>query len=151
MQLHIRTATVQDLRQVKHIDEALFKEDAYPMFVLRQFLDVSGHLFKVAVLNEAVAGYVLGSYNVADTTAWFLSLGVLPEYRGKGIGEALMHTLMNDVKGRGANAVYLTVHPENASAIKLYGKLGFRTEFTDPDYYLDGSPRLVMRNIIPQV
>ncbi|MEJ8802437.1 GNAT family N-acetyltransferase [Pontibacter sp. H249] len=144
MALYLRAATVEDLKAVKAIDEALFGEDTYPLFALRQMLDITEGLFKVALLDDKVVGYAIGHYNSEAKQAWLLSLGVLLAYRGQGIGEKLTHTLLAEVEAKGANTSYLTVHPDNKQGINIYKKLGFVEHHSVSDYYGDGIPRLIM-------
>jgi predicted GNAT family acetyltransferase len=49
-----------------------------------------------------------------------------PEFQGRGYAGALMSILMRKIAQRGETPL-LHVRPENASAIRLYEKLGFRT------------------------
>lgn len=52
---------------------------------------------------------------------------VLPEFRGKGIGKKLVVECLNKMKVVGVKVVGLQVLTENRAAIKLYEKLGFKT------------------------
>ncbi|MDX5422961.1 MAG: GNAT family N-acetyltransferase [Hymenobacteraceae bacterium] len=143
--LHIRNAEVKDLQAIKEVDQLLFQADAYPMFVLRQLFDITGELTKVALVESKVAGYAIGHYNAEKAEAWFLSLGVLPAYRGQRIGEGLMLALIEEVQARGAAVIQLTVHPANTAARKLYERLGFKVHKRVEDYYFDAIPRMLMR------
>ncbi|WP_162052488.1 GNAT family N-acetyltransferase [Pontibacter pamirensis] len=142
--MNIRAAEVEDLQQVKAIDQLLFEEESYPIFALRQFLDISYGLMKVVEIGREIIAYCIGHYNSEKKEAWFLSLGVLPEYRGRKIGESLTTNLVEEVKAMGATTVNLTVHPENKPGISIYERLGFETQENTENYYLDHSPRLVM-------
>jgi ribosomal protein S18 acetylase RimI-like enzyme len=53
-------------------------------------------------------------------------LYTLPEYFGKGVGEALMKTCFDDAKQSGFEAVWLGVWEHNLRARAFYRKLGFR-------------------------
>ena len=44
-----------------------------------------------------------------------------------------------------AKEICLTVHPDNASAIKIYKDLGFEVLLESDNYYLDEELRLVMK------
>lgn len=55
-----------------------------------------------------------------------VALTVLEAYRRKGIGQALLRALLYAATGeRNLHRVWLSVRPDNASAIRLYEKLGF--------------------------
>ncbi len=53
-----------------------------------------------------------------------LSIEVLPDFRGRGIGTALLGRALEDCRGR-FEIVKLEVLPENAAGQRLYRKLGF--------------------------
>lgn len=142
--LIIRQAHLSDLRDVKAIDQLLFGTDSYPLFVLRQFFDISGEHFLVAETEGEVVGYMLAHYDQDRLQGWLLSLGVLPAHRGKRIGEKLMGACMGLMETKGVAMLYLTVHPDNAAGINIYTRLGFEVQESLPDYYLDNSPRLLM-------
>jgi ribosomal-protein-alanine N-acetyltransferase len=65
------------------------------------------------------------------------NVGVLPEYRGLGIGELLMRSLMAAAKTRGAKKMTLEVRKSNYIAQNLYSKLGFEPIGIRRGYYLD--------------
>jgi GNAT superfamily N-acetyltransferase len=60
-----------------------------------------------------------------------LSIAVLPEYRGRGIGTRLMEFLLND-PAAGMTGVSLSVTAENP-AVRLYRRFGFETVETIGD------------------
>jgi len=53
-------------------------------------------------------------------------IGVAPEYRGQGIGEKLVNTLVERGRDRGSRIAALDVSVENPRAQALYERLGFR-------------------------
>ncbi len=61
-------------------------------------------------------------------------LGVLPEYRGKGFGRAVLLRAVERLKEAGAKEVMLQVVTENANALHLYESCGFQVTST-MDYY----------------
>lgn len=143
--MNIRAATVQDLLHIKQIDSTLFQEDSYPLFVLRQFLDISNGLLQVAETAGTVAGYTLGHYNPEKAEGWILSLAVLPDYRGQQAGYKLTASVLAEMEAKGAVHTYLTVYPDNLSALALYRRLGFSDYAASGNYYQDHSPRTIMR------
>ena len=58
--------------------------------------------------------------------AKILGLAVLPEFRGKGIGRALVQRCVSAAKKRGCSRVVMFVAEDNAAAQSLYSKFGFR-------------------------
>ena len=59
-------------------------------------------------------------------------LGVKAEYRGRGVGRALLGAIESEARRRGACKVTLEVLSGNAPAKALYAALGFATYALDP-------------------
>ena len=57
-----------------------------------------------------------------------LGMGLVPEYRGRGIGERLARGAIDAAFAAGMERVELEVFASNAAAIALYDKLGFVVE-----------------------
>lgn len=57
-----------------------------------------------------------------------LGMGILKEYRGQGIGKALMQTALEKAQSSGLTRVELTVRERNTHALDLYKKFGFCVE-----------------------
>ena len=55
-------------------------------------------------------------------------MGLLPEYRGKGLGRKLAERAISDARARGIERIELEVFASNTRAIQLYEKLGFAHE-----------------------
>lgn len=55
-------------------------------------------------------------------------MGLLPEFRGHGVGERLARAVMDAALARGAERIELEVFASNARAIRLYERLGFVRE-----------------------
>ena len=58
------------------------------------------------------------------TSAFVKDLGVHPDWRGRGVGKALLLTAFRTFKERGALSVGLKVQAGNAGAIRFYEKMG---------------------------
>ncbi|MBB6097795.1 ribosomal protein S18 acetylase RimI-like enzyme [Deinobacterium chartae] len=56
-----------------------------------------------------------------------LHLNLLEAARGRGAGRALLEAYLNQLRDRGVPGVHLSTTLENAAAVQLYRKLGFRT------------------------
>jgi diamine N-acetyltransferase len=54
-------------------------------------------------------------------------MGVKAEFRGHGIGRALMHSIAEWASAKGATAIELNVYEFNQEAIAFYQRLGFDT------------------------
>lgn len=70
-------------------------------------------------------GLLIGSA-LCWTSGFVKDLVVHEAWRGRGLGEALMRHALEIFAARGAPAVELKVHADNASAIRLYERVGMR-------------------------
>jgi ribosomal protein S18 acetylase RimI-like enzyme len=57
-----------------------------------------------------------------------LGMGLLSDYRKKGLGEKLLGAVLEKAKEFGLEKVELNVYTSNTAAIKLYKKMGFTEE-----------------------
>jgi len=95
------------------------------------------------------AGFLLGSE--AGGEAEILSIGVLPDFRARGIGGALVADFAARMRQRGATALFLEVSVNNTTAISLYKRQGFTNVGLRKAYYApepgaaSASDALVMR------
>ena len=87
----------------------------------------------VAAEEDTVAGYI-GSQTVIDETD-MMNVAVHPDFRRKGIAEALVNTLVGNLKKMGSRCLTLEVRASNAPAIALYEKLGFAEIGRRKNYY----------------
>ena len=103
-----------------------------------------------ARLNNGASGFggfVLGREAAGESE--ILTVAVSSKYPRQGLGWRLMLAALRDVRGRGADTMFLEVDEGNAPASGLYRKLGFRTMAERKGYYelKDGrkTTALVMR------
>lgn len=84
----------------------------------------------VALDDERVVGWcdILPEWAHALRHRGTLGMGVLPDYRGKGIGRALLSTCLEKARANGITRVELEVRVDNESAIRLYESVGFESE-----------------------
>jgi RimJ/RimL family protein N-acetyltransferase len=79
----------------------------------------------------AVAGgEILGSIHVEPSRHGFGEIGmaVVREWRGRGVGSALLAAAIEWARERGLHKLSLSVFPHNAAGIALYRKFGFVEE-----------------------
>ncbi len=87
-------------------------------------------LTKLALINGQVIGFYLSEVFEKDLKqAWLEIVGVLPEYRGKGLGTALTAHALHSYKKAGFDSCWLGVDDENiTNAKRIYVNLGFVQE-----------------------
>lgn len=90
-----------------------------------QFMQEASFVMR-PVTGDRPIGMVLTS-TVAERVGHTTQICVAPGYQGHGIGRVLMEHSIQALKRRGYEALSLTVTASNASAVRLYEHLGFRT------------------------
>jgi ribosomal-protein-alanine N-acetyltransferase len=109
--------------------------------------------FIVAEVDEKVVGYIMCKIEFGFSNfrklgfvkkGHVVSVAVLDQHRGKGIGKALMLEGINGVVSRKSDEIYLEVRISNIQAIRMYQKLGFQIKSRLRSYYRDGEDAYLM-------
>lgn len=135
MEIKFRPMTLDDIDGVLAIEKASFtlpwsREAFYNELVHNRYAK-----YVVMEHDGRIIGYC-GMWVVIDE-AHITNVAVLPEYRGKKLGEALMRTMMDTAKQLGAMTMTLEVRVSNYIAQSLYRKLGFLNGGIRKGYYTD--------------
>ena len=107
--------------------------EAPPLESVRAFvLDNISHGYPqlVAVLAGQVVGWcdVVPKPRPIYAHVGVLGMGLLPEFRGQGLGDRLIRQTLAAARAFGLTRVELSVRENNASAIALYKRVGFGIE-----------------------
>ncbi len=86
----------------------------------------------LAESEEEIIGKV--HLQVSSGIGGIYGLGVLPEYRGKGYGRAILLKAVEKLKAVKAEQIMLQVAAENENALSLYKSCGFE-EMSVMDYF----------------
>ena len=73
-----------------------------------------------------------------------VSVAVLDEFRGNGIGSALVEEAFKGVREKQCDEMYLEVRCSNTEAVKLYERLGMSVKQRLKSYYRDGEDAYMM-------
>lgn len=79
-----------------------------------------------------------------EDEAHITMLGIHPQSQGRGLGQALLTSLLTLARLEQANRATLEVNVANSAAVKLYQKLGFKTAGRRPHYYDNGEDALIL-------
>lgn len=85
-----------------------------------------GIIFIMDGENAAAYNWTQRIQNVHGHVGFVAMTGVHPDYRGNGLGTAIVVSGMEHLVSKGVNAVELEVDAENTPARELYLKLGYR-------------------------
>jgi ribosomal-protein-alanine N-acetyltransferase len=125
----------EDIDQVLEIEHASFatpwsREAFYNELNMNKFA-----VYIVLEVDKKVVGYC-GVWVVIDE-AHVTNIAILPEYRGRKFGEALMQNLFDVARTMGAKSMTLEVRVTNYVAQSMYRKFGFQKGGLRKNYYTD--------------
>jgi len=143
--MEILPANLRDLGPLRHVEQACFPKDAWPLLDLMAVLTFPEVIRLKAVADGRMVGFIAGDPRRTEGMAWIATLGVLPEYRRRGIARQL---LLECEKRLHSSYLRLCVRTDNASAIRLYEQEGYLRVSTWTKYYNDGGDALVMEKIL---
>ncbi len=144
--MEIVAATWRDLAALHQLERACFAEDRWPLFDLVAVLTWPDIVRLKAVMDGFMVGFIAGDPRPQENIAWIATLGVLPAYRRRGIGIALLEACEARLQQQ---RLRLCVRVSNLAAIHLYEKAGYCSLERWPKYYEDGEDALVMEKIRP--
>ncbi len=113
------------------IDAAVFPALGDPFGCRRLMFEIrrkAGFLPEATWLIACAEGYVGTVQGVMDRgpIGAIQNVGVLPPYRGLGLGRALVDRALQGFRHAGLERAFLEVTAENTAAVKLYRDVGFR-------------------------
>ena len=80
-------------------------------------------------MNTTMVGFTELAYEPgSNENYWFFHFFIDSHYQGQGYGKQALQTLLQFIKARfvECQTIYITVHPENERAIRLYTAAGFQ-------------------------
>lgn len=152
----IRYCTSEDISAVISINMKTLPEH-YSDYFYYELLGEFPETFLVAELGGAVVGYIMCriEYGFSHLKRFGLarkghivSVAVLEEHRGKGIGSKLIEQAVQEMVRKSCKECYLEVRVSNEGAITLYRKLSYRLIGRLEGYYRDGEPAYLMASPI---
>jgi [ribosomal protein S18]-alanine N-acetyltransferase len=125
---------------------ACFPEEPWDAATIERILALAGGFGHLAWQGDTPVGFILARDLGGEVEV--LSLGVLPRWRCRGVGRALMDAVVADAERRQIGSVVLEVATENGPARRLYASSGFVQVGRRPRYYrrVDGpADALILR------
>lgn len=133
----IRRMKEADLRHVQDI-EVLSYSSPWSESTFRgeiQNTSISYPLVVVDKPENRIVGYIIYWHIKEDVQV--NNIAVHPDFRGKGIGKAMMKHILEKTRKEGAAFVHLEVRMSNTAALALYKRLGFEVLGTRKNYYMN--------------
>jgi ribosomal-protein-alanine N-acetyltransferase len=140
LSVRVRRADMSDLDDLVALEQRAFDGDRMSRAQYRRHLDSdSAQILLASAGQHAFFGNVVLFFRKRCAVARVYSLATRPEARGQGVGAALLAAAAVAAQRRHCRALRLEVRTDNAAAINLYERLGYRRIGTYRHYYEDGA------------
>lgn len=130
-EMYVVSIEREHIKPIAELEEICFSTPWSAEAVLDAFKN--GTKFFVAVKNKRVIGYI-GISCILDE-GYITNIAVLPQYRNKGVGTALLNRVFSLARDLALSFISLEVRESNQGAISLYKKLGFKQEGKRKSFY----------------
>ena len=141
----LKSLTLADLNELWHLDlHVFFEGETYeretfrylltnPQVIARQIKTEDGHMvaFALAMIEPDGVGHIT-------------TIGVIAEYRRRGLARMILHEVERSFLARGVTTVRLEVKTDNLSAQRLYEQIGYVIVRRMPVYYSNGDDAYLM-------
>ena len=138
----IRPAAESDVLQIAGMEQAIFDPPWSEKSILTEITDNDIARYVVAEAGGELVGYA-GVWLVLDE-GHITNIAVREGYRRKGIGRALISSLVKAAGEEGVTKFTLEVRASNIEAISLYSEMGFEIKGARKKYYDDNSEDAVI-------
>jgi ribosomal protein S18 acetylase RimI-like enzyme len=142
----VEEASWRDLASLRHLESICFPKDVWPLLDLVGVLTLPSVVRLKAVVDHVMVGFVAGDIRSRKNFAWIATIGVLPEFRKRGIGKGLLRECESRLD---VPLVRLCVRVSNEPAIRLYLNEGYHRAGLWSNYYQDSEDALVMEKRLP--
>lgn len=132
MKIEIREMVFEDCPQAAQVEQACFL-DPWSLESFESLFSYGGNHYFTAWEEGRIVGF-LGLMAV-DGEADLTNVAVMPDARGRGVGNALLSHALAYAKAHGICQVMLEVRVSNKAAIRLYEKHGFYPVGRRKNYY----------------
>lgn len=154
---YLETLFTECFNQLKGHDSDKFNDDNNQEFKdwfgidnLKDYLKYS-HVILAKEGSKIIGGAVVGmqnplSYPDGKKYELFI-LGILPSYRGQGIGRRLVEKVEGIAKSSGAKSIILNTHELMTDTQKFYLDLGYKKIGTLNNYYGNGNAVFFLKTL----
>ncbi len=150
----IRQCKFVDIGGVIYVNRKTLPEN-YSDYLFLSMYRIFGDIFFVAIHKNTgkIVGYCMNKLE-ENAKSFFtrenvlkghiFSIGVLPDFRRRGIASALLAISMDKMFKKGCKELFLEVRVSNKPAQALYRKFNFEVVARIPAYYADGEDAYIM-------
>lgn len=123
----------EHLQEVAELERICFSQPWSYQSLKEELDNDTAHFFVALNENKKVIGYI-GVFVVLES-CFVSNVAVLPEYRRRGVGRALLRIATLTADAMGTDFISLEVRESNYGAISLYRSLGFEEMGLRKNFY----------------
>jgi ribosomal protein S18 acetylase RimI-like enzyme len=126
MSLELRILQPRDVDVLVNVAPGVFDRPLVPQLVT-EFLSDSRHHLAVAVDRGVVVGIASGVHYIhpdKPSELWINEVAVAPSHQGKGVGKAVVETLLQHGRSLGCREAWVLTNRSNQAAMRLYATAG---------------------------
>ena len=138
----LRRAHTGDLPALVALENGVFDYDRMSAAQYRRHLASASAVLLVAEADARLLGSALLFLRRGTRVGRLYSLATAPEARGRGVARTLLVAVEGEAVRRGCDRLRLEVRTDNAAAVALYERSGYRRIGAMSGYYDDGSDAL---------
>ena len=143
MDLVVRQAEERDIKPMAEMDVLCFSAPWSEISFEKEIMENRLAFYIVAEIGERLVGYA-GLWCIVDE-GHITNVAVHPDFRRRGIGEALMSVLLSHTSAYQIKSYTLEVRASNEPGLSLYSKFGFVPAGLRKNYYEDnGEDAIIM-------
>ncbi len=132
--MNIRKMRRGDVSKIEELEKEAFTVGPYDYKMLLLSYKMSKGMSIVVEEGDRIIGYGI-AIPVDCKDADIESIGIHPQFQGKGIGKLIMQHLEDMMRKKGFEKSILEVREKNIPAIRLYKKMGYETTEFLENYY----------------
>ena len=141
-----------DFHDLYAIEEVCFQPpQRFTRRYMRQLLASPDAATWIAEQDGRMAGFAIVEWaqQVTSIVAYIATIEVLPQHRGRRIGADLLRRIEGSANAERAIEIWLHVDLENAAAIRLYERAGYRNSGRADHYYARNRPAAIyVKNLV---
>ncbi len=145
--LKISEVESRDLGKIVNLEQAVFKENAFPKKILKKLIGKNTFFLKLekGQIKRELLGFII-VLNDGKENVNIVNFLIKPKYQNKGYGSYLLQQTIEEIKRlKFINKIVLNVQISNKKAIKMYEKFNFKRNPTIlEDYYHSGEDAYLM-------
>ena len=144
MKLTFKKATQKDAAKLVEMDKIIFTRPFDIFFTEPEFKKIFNHKGETGFIynGKKLTGYY-SWIDIDKNVTELMSIGILPEFQGKGIGSECVKYILSNLKKK--KRIILVTHPKNIGALKTYMKHGFEIYGFKENHYGPGHHRVMMQ------